>query len=379
MKILIAPDKFKGSLTAEEVCDAIEKGLKKVLLTTKINKIPLADGGEGSLSILEQTLNFKKIFITVNNPLFKPIKTYYGLLEKTAYIEMASASGLQLLRKKERTPMLTTTIGTGEMIVDSIKRGAKKIYLFIGGSATNDGGIGIASALGYKFKDEKNNTLTPIGKSLSKIKTIDVSSSISLDNIEVNVLTDVTNPLSGKNGAAYVFAKQKGASEKEIEELDKGLKNFSELVKNTFGKDVSEIAGSGAAGGVGAGAVVFCNATIKSGINTILDLLKIDNYIEQSDLVITGEGLLDKQTLKGKVVKGVLDRCKKLNKPAAILCGDTTLTKNEIKRLNTKIVKTIKTKEISKEESIKNAYSYLIKRAVELIRVLKKNNFKDPL
>ncbi len=379
MKILIAPDKFKGSLTAEEVCDAIEKGLKKVLLTTKINKIPLADGGEGSLSILEQTLNFKKIFITVNNPLFKPIKTYYGLLEETAYIEMASASGLQLLRKKERTPMLTTTIGTGEMIVDSIKRGAKKIYLFIGGSATNDGGIGIASALGYKFKDEKNNTLTPIGKSLSKIKTIDVSSSISLDNIEVNVLTDVTNPLSGKNGAAYVFAKQKGASEKEIEELDKGLKNFSELVKNTFGKDVSEIAGSGAAGGVGAGAVVFCNATIKSGINTILDLLKIDNYIEQSDLVITGEGLLDKQTLKGKVVKGVLDRCKKLNKPAAILCGDTTLTKNEIKRLNTKIVKTIKTKEISKEESIKNAYSYLIKRAVELIRVLKKNNFKDPL
>ncbi len=366
MKILIAPDKFKGSLTAEEVCNAIEKGIKRILPDSKVKKIPLADGGEGSLSILEQILNFKKIFITVNNPLFKPIKTYYGLLEKTAYIEMASASGLQLLRKKERTPMLTTTFGTGEMIVDSIKRGAKKIYLFIGGSATNDAGIGIASALGYKFKDEKNNTLMPVGKNLSKIKHIDVSKSIFPEDVEVNVLTDVNNPLTGKNGAAYVFAKQKGATEKEIEELDAGVRNFSEIVKNTFGKDVAKIAGSGAAGGVGGGAVVFCNGTIKSGINTILDLLKIDNYIEQSDLVITGEGLLDKQTLKGKVVKGVLDRCKKLNKPAAILCGDTTLTENEIKHLDTIIVKTIKTEDISKEESIKNAYSHLIKRAEEL-------------
>lgn len=370
MNILIAPDKFKGSLTAEQVCDAVEEGILNYLPNVDITKIPLADGGEGSLSALENSLRFKRIYVEVNNPEFRKIKAYYGILNNTAFIEMAQASGLQLLKKEEQNPMYTTTLGTGEMIVDAINRGVKKIYLFIGGSATNDAGIGIASALGYKFKDEQNNILKPIGESLSKLKSIDASNAVPLDDIEFNVLTDVNNPLAGKNGAAYVFAKQKGAGEKETELLDKGLKNFSEIVKNTFGKDVAEIAGSGAAGGVGAGAVVFCNAAIKSGINTILDLLNIDNYIRKSDLVITGEGLLDNQTLQGKVVKGVVDRCKQLNKPFAIVCGDSALTKKELKIFNAVVIKRIKTDNISKEESMQNAYSYLVKRSEELIKEL---------
>ncbi|MEE9429966.1 MAG: glycerate kinase [Melioribacteraceae bacterium] len=370
MKILIAPDKFKGSLTATQVCEAVESGIRKVLPASKITKLPLADGGEGSLDVLEKTIQFERIPIIVNDPLFRTIKTSYGLLNNVAYIEMASASGLQLLNEYERSPMLTTSFGAGEMIVDAIKKGAKKIYLFVGGSATNDAGMGIASALGYIFKDKQNIALKPIGKNLSKIKCIDSSNSASFNNVEVIILTDVNNPLFGENGAAYIFAKQKGASEKEVVWLDRGLKNFSEIIKCTFGMDVSNIPGSGAAGGVGAGAFVFCNAKIKSGIETILDLLRFDELAQQNDLVITGEGLLDKQTLEGKVVKGVSERCKKNNKPLAIVCGDFRLAKKELKELNPVIIKPIKTKNISREDSIQNAYSYLVKRTEELMRDL---------
>ncbi len=368
MKILIAPDKFKGSLTAEQVCEAVEKGILKVLPNSQIIKLPLADGGEGSLSGLESSLHFKKIYLQVANPIFKKIKTFYGLSNNTAYIEMANASGLQLLSKDERNPMLTTSLGTGEMIVDAIKRGVNKIYLFIGGSATNDAGIGIAAALGYRFLDNQKNILKPVGKNLIRIEHIDASKASSLINIEVNVLTDVNNILYGKKGAAYIFAKQKGAGKKEIKILDKGLENFAKVVKNKLEINTENIPGSGAAGGVGAGAIAFLNANIKSGIDTILDLLNIDNYILQSDFIITGEGLLDKQTLQGKVVKGVLDRCSKFNKKTAVICGDTTLTPKEIKTINASIISPIKTKEISKEESMRNAYSLLQERAKELMR-----------
>lgn len=371
MNILIAPDKFKGSLTANQVCDAVVTGAQNFLPTSKITKLPLADGGEGSLEVLEKTIHFNRILLEVKDPLFRTINTYYGLLNNVAYIEMASASGLQLLSEEERNPMLTTSFGTGEMIFDALKKGAKKIYLFVGGSATNDAGMGIASALGYEFKDKQNNTLEPIGANLIKAQQINATNSVSFDDVEVIVLTDVDNPLFGKNGAACVFAKQKGASETEIAQLDKGLESFSEILKSTFGVNVSNTHGSGAAGGVGAGAAVFCNAKIKSGIETILDLLHFDTLLQQADLVITGEGLLDKQTLEGKVVKGVVGRCKKVKKPLAIICGDLTLTKIELKELNAAIVKAIKTKNISKEDSMKNAFMHLVKRAEELVKEFK--------
>jgi len=368
MNILIAPDKFKGSLTASEVCNAVEDGIVKYLPNAKIIKRPLADGGEGSLEAIEKTIQFKRISIEVKDPLFRKIKTYYGLLDNVAYVEMALASGLQLLHEEERNPMFTSSFGTGEIIADAIKKGAKKIYLFVGGSATNDAGIGIASVLGYVFKDEQKLTLEPVGRNLIKIKEIDSSNTISFHDVEVVVLTDVNNSLFGKDGAANIYAKQKGASKSDVVQLNNGLVNFSEMVKTTFGLDVSKTSGSGAAGGVGAGALVFCNAKLKSGIETILELLSFDKLVQQSDLVITGEGLLDKQTLEGKVVKGILDKCKEANKPVGVICGSLNLSEVEIKELNATIIKSIKTKEMSIEDAMQNAYSHLVKRVEELIK-----------
>ncbi|KAA3610363.1 MAG: glycerate kinase [Calditrichaeota bacterium] len=371
MNILISPDKFKGSLTASQVCDAVEKGILEKMPSALITKIPLADGGEGSLDALEKTLHFEKIDLKVNNPLFKPIDSFYGLSKDAAYIEMASASGLQLINESERNPLFTSSVGTGEMISDAIKRGAKKIYLFVGGSATNDAGIGIASALGYIFLDENKQKLAPTGSNLKKIKSINQRSAVSFEGIEVNVLTDVKNPLHGKNGAAHVFAAQKGASTSQIKELDSGLKNIAKVIQSTFGVNVSGLPGSGAAGGVGAGAVTFCNAKIQSGIESILDLLHFDKMLQAADWVITGEGLLDKQTLEGKVVKGVADRCEKAGKQVAIVCGDSKLSEADLVKLHTKYIKSIRTKNISKTIAMKNAAAFLTDRSQELIELIK--------
>jgi glycerate kinase len=367
MKILIAPDKFKGSLTALDVCEITEDAIQKILPKAQITKIPLADGGEGSLDVIEKAINFDRIYFEVNNPLFRPIKTYYGLLGPVAYIEMAKASGLQLLSSPEQNPMRTSSFGTGELIVDAISKGAKVINLFVGGSSTNDAGLGMVSAIGYKFKDKNNRLIEPIGANLSQVTKIDNSKQISLENISLNILTDVTNPLFGINGAAHVFAKQKGATESEIIELDFGLMNFSKLIYSSFGIDVSQIPGSGAAGGIGAGAMAFCNAKILSGISFILDILNLNNNIAQSDFIITGEGKLDSQTLEGKVVHGVIKMCKKHSKPIGILCGENTLSNIELMKIEPVLIKSLINSEIEKEEAIKNAELYLRKRSEELI------------
>lgn len=368
MKILIAPDKFKGSLTAAQVCNAIEKGILKSYPDTHIIKIPLADGGEGSLESLESSLNFDRIYLEVHDPLFNPVNSFYGIKDNTAYIEMALASGLPLLSVNDRNPMFTTSLGTGELILDVVKRGVESIYLFIGGSATNDCGMGIASALGYRFFDVEGNELKPIGSNLKKVKVIDTSNLVELSGVNFTVLTDVLNPLFGNNGAAYVFAPQKGASETEVIELDKGLRNFSDVIKKTFGMDISQIPGSGAAGGIGGGAVAFCNAQIKSGIESILDMLNLNTLISESDLIITGEGLFDKQTLEGKVVKGIMDRCKHFNKPLGIICGDIKLDDADKKEIYYNILKSIRVGDMSKDEAISNAFEYLVDRAEELIK-----------
>jgi glycerate kinase len=287
---------------------------------------------------------------------------------------MASASGLQLLSKDERNPMLTTSLGAGEMIFDALSKGAKKIYLFVGGSASNDAGMGIASALGYNFKDGQNNTLKPIGKNLSKIKRIEKNKKLPFDNFEIIVLTDVENKLFGKDGAAYLYAAQKGAAEKEIIELDNGLRNFAKVVRQTFKISVENITGTGAGGGVVASILFVGKTKVKSGIETILDLLQFNEQLRKTDLVITGEGLLDKQTLEGKLVKGVMTRCRNSKKPFAIVCGNFKLTKEGLKEFNGVIIKSIKTENISIKDSMHNAYSHLVKRAEELIRQIKNQN-----
>ncbi len=366
-KIVIAPDKFKGSLTALEVCNAVEKGIKNSFPKTEIVKLPLADGGEGSLEALETTIKYKRRYLKVRNPLFCSIETWYGLKDNTAYIEMAKASGLELLKNEERNPKFTSSFGTGELIADAVRNGAEKIFLFIGGSATNDAAIGIASALGYKFYDSKKNELKPIGENLNRINDIKFFPTVSLNNVDITVLTDVQNTFFGKNGAAYVYAAQKGAEEKSIAELDLGLKNISKLYKDLFGKDISSIPGSGAAGGVGGGMMAFFNAKLKSGIDVIFEMLSFNDLIKDSDFVITGEGKFDIQTLEGKVVKGVIDKARKMSKPIGIVCGTSTFTEDELKKMEITVCQ-IKTESVSTEESINNAYKYLVEKTEQLLK-----------
>lgn len=365
-KILIAPDKFKDSLTSFEVCEAVAEGIQKVLPNAEIVKFPLADGGDGSLDILHAKLNFNIVSITVNDPLFNEIESYYGFYKNIAFIEMAKVSGLQLIEKEKRSANLTTSFGTGEMIRDAIERGIKNVYLFIGGSATNDAGIGLAAALGYRFLNEKGENLKPIGKNLIHIHSIDNSEVISLNDINVKVFTDVKNVFYGKHGAAYQYAAQKGATEEEIINLDNGLRNLSAVINRSFNVDISEIPGSGAAGGLGGGAIAFCNAELQDGIDYIMDLLKINDTIKESDFVITGEGKLDGQSLQGKTIHGIVNSCKNYNKPVGIICGISLIGESALGYANARI-KQIKTEDISMDESQYYAYQFLVERGKELV------------
>lgn len=323
MRIVIAPDKFKGSLSALKVCEAIESGIQKFDSTIEIIKHPLADGGEGTLDILQNYFELTSVKVVVNNPLFKNITATYMASNDTAYIEMSNASGLQLLNEEEKNCLYTTTFGTGQFILDAIKKGFKNIVLFIGGSATNDAGIGMAAALGFQFFDVNNEVLKPIGKSLLAIDTIGSDNLlVNLDAINFTVVCDVKNPLYGLNGAAHVYGGQKGASVEEIKALDLGLQNFSKQVSTYLHKEVATIPGAGAAGGLGAGAVCFLNATIKSGIDFVMEQTGFDALLKNDiDLVITGEGSVDKQTIEGKVIKGISERAHNNNIPFSIISG----------------------------------------------------------
>ena len=368
MKVLVATDKFKGSLSAFEACQAIKEGILRFDPKADVQLLPLADGGEGSLEVIQSKLQFKKIQIRVSGPLFTPVDAWYGLDGKTAYIEMASASGLMLLKKEERHAPSTTTLGTGELILDALNKGTKKIYLFVGGSATNDAGIGMAHALGYRFLNSKKKVLKPIGTSLNQITFITGKPIMAIRDIEFILVSDVKNPLYGENGAAKVFAGQKGANSMEIVDLDKGLKHFNEIVINKWAKDISQDEGAGAAGGLGAGAMIFLNAKVKTGISTIMEILNFDSYVKGADYVISGEGKFDKQTLEGKVVKGVMDGCVQHKKPMGIVCGISELNKKEIIHLPIKALFSIKNDVISTEDAINNAYSHLAGISEKLIR-----------
>ncbi|WP_321826296.1 glycerate kinase [Maribacter dokdonensis] len=329
MKFVIAPDKFKGSLTGFEFCDAVEEGLLMVFNDAEILKKPLADGGDGTMEVAKHYIKGETVTITVNDPLFRPINASYLYSDETkiAYIEMAEASGLKLLNVDEFDCMETTTSGTGELIYDALEKGATEIILGIGGSATNDGGMGMANALGFRFLDEKGLELSPIGKHLSKVKTIDDSNKHHrLDGVKVKVACDVTNPFYGLQGAAYIYGAQKGASENEIIFLNQGLCNFAEIIKNRYEIDLQKVSGSGAAGGVGGGALVFLNGELISGNNLVKELADFDNAIYGADWIITGEGQLDEQTLSGKTINGVVKSAKSKNIPVAALCGSVSIS-----------------------------------------------------
>lgn len=322
MKILLAPDKFKGSLSAQGVCQALSEGILKTNPKAEIISKPLADGGDGSLAVLDHYFDLKTITRKIQDPLGRPIAATYKMAENSAYIEMAVASGLALLMPEERNCMYTTSFGTGELILDAIEKGAKEIFLFIGGSATNDGGIGIANALGYQFYDTSGNRLTPIGENLLLIDKIEDSHLFfNPKEVVVQVICDVNNPFFGQNGAAYVYGAQKGASPSDIAHLDRGLANLAARLEVHGFPNIANIAGAGAAGGIGGGAIAFLGAKLKSGIQTFLEITELETTLKDCDLVITGEGKLDSQTEQGKVISGVCKLAKKYDKPVIAVCG----------------------------------------------------------
>jgi glycerate kinase len=324
MRILIAPDSFKGSNSSMQVASAIEEGIYHVFPDAEIEKIPIGDGGEGTVEALVAASEGEIVSLEVSGPLGEKVEASYGLIDPTtAVIEMASASGLVLVPEDRRDPRITSTYGTGELILDALENGVEEIILAIGGSATNDGGTGMASALGYRFLDAEGRTLPPGGAALASLARIDTTSvDPRLGKVRFRVACDVNNPLTGPTGASAVYGPQKGARPEDVKELDAALTRLSEVVAEQLGIKASETPGAGAAGGLGYGLLVFCGAVLERGIDLVLDALDFESRLDGIDLVITGEGKLDGQTAYGKVPVGISGRAKKLGVPVLAIAGD---------------------------------------------------------
>lgn len=323
-KITVAIDSFKGSLSSHEVACAFERGFRREFPQAEVCKVSVADGGEGTVEALVQTLGGEEVRIVASDPLMRGVEVCYGIVDggRTAVMEMSAASGLPLLAPEERNPLKTTTYGTGEMIADALARGCRKFLVGIGGSATNDAGVGMLRALGFRFLDAEGQELVGGGEILDKIATIDDSGVLeALHEAEFVVACDVTNPLYGPEGAAYVFAPQKGADAAMVEQLDGGLRNFAEVVKRYNGEDVASLQGAGAAGGLGGGFKALLGARLERGIEMVLGAMRFDDIIAGSDLVVTGEGRLDSQTVMGKTPSGVLRAACKQGIPCIAIGG----------------------------------------------------------
>lgn len=323
MKLIFAPDSFKGSLSSKRVIELLTEAAYRVFPDIEIIGVPIADGGEGTTDALVSFLNGEYKQIRVKNTLGEEISATYGVLDKeSVIIEMASASGITLISKEKRNPLYTTTYGTGEMIRDALENGFTNITIAIGGSGTNDGGIGAMSALGIKFLDKYGKEIEPIGKSLIDIVDIDISEITPLiNNANFTVMCDVTNPLIGQDGATYVYGPQKGANKEELDFLEAGIKNYANVIKEKFHIDIANVPGAGAAGGLGAALMVFANAKLKSGIGTVLEKLHFEEFLEGASCVLTGEGMLDWQSASGKVVAGIGLLCKEKGIPAIAIVG----------------------------------------------------------
>lgn len=324
MKIVIAPDSFKGSLTALQVSDAVEEGFKRIFPDAQMEKVPMADGGEGTVQSLVDATGGQLLTETVTGPLGGKVEADYGILGDgvTAVIEMAAASGLPLVPLDKRNPMLTTTYGTGELIKAALERGCRKFIIGIGGSATTDGGAGVAQALGVKLLDASGKDIPFGGIGLSKLAKIDMSTMDErIAETETVVACDVDNPLTGPRGAAHVYSPQKGATPEQVELLDKYLGHFADIVKRDLGKDVKEAPGAGAAGGLGAGLMAFLNAELKLGIDIVISASNLRERMQGADLVITGEGQLDEQTAYGKTPTGVSKVAKQMDIPVLAIAG----------------------------------------------------------
>ena len=376
MKIVAAIDSFKGSMSSLEVADAFELGARKVFSNLEVVKLSLADGGEGTVESLVDGGNGDIITLKVKNPLMREIESFYGIIKNKnlAVIEMAAASGLPLLSKEERNPMKTSTFGTGELIKDALKKGCREFIVGIGGSATNDGGIGMLSALGYKFLDKSGKILDPIGENLINIETIDTSDVMpELKESSFLVACDVDNPLYGERGAAEVYSRQKGATEEMVTQLDNGLKHFSEIVMKQFNIEIGNYPGAGAAGGLGGGFLGFLNAQLKPGIDIIIETIGLEEQIKDADLVITGEGRIDFQSIMGKTPVGVGKLAKKYNIPVIAIAGCLADNADIVHDHGIDAIFSIINHPLELEDALKkeNALKFVEKNAEQIMRLIK--------
>ncbi|GMW00888.1 MAG: glycerate kinase [Candidatus Hydrogenedentota bacterium] len=324
MRIVVAPDSFKECLTAREVADAMAAGARRAMPDASIDLIPMADGGEGTVDALVAAAGGEKVCVTVTGPCGEPVDAAYGVIDggRTAVIEMAAASGLALVPPDRRDPRLTTTYGTGELIADALGAGIRRIIVGLGGSATNDGGAGMAQALGFRLLDAQGDDLDPGGAALMRLATIDPSGRLGgLDESEILVACDVDNPLCGPRGASRTYGPQKGAHEFAVQELDAALHHFGKCIEKQLGKPVLHAPGAGAAGGLGAGLIAFCGATLRPGVDLVADACNLRGRIHGADLVITGEGRIDGQSAHGKTPVGVARIAKEAGVPVLALAG----------------------------------------------------------
>jgi glycerate 2-kinase len=356
MKFLLAPDKFRGSLTAYEVCQAMSEGIREVIPKAEIVVLPMADGGEGTAEILTLNAGGKMHTAFVSDPLGRTIEAEYGLSAngKIAFIEMATASGLRLLPPEERNPLKTTTFGTGELINKAVQQGVDHVILGIGGSATTDGGIGMAAAMGWQFLDAEGRALPPTGESMIYIHQI--RPPIQPNDLTVEVACDVTAPLYGPDGAAHLYGPQKGADAEMVAQLEAGLQHLARVVERDFGVDIAQEPGTGAAGGLGFGALFFLKATLKEGVKIVMEQTRFETHLNDTDLVLTGEGKIDGQTLQGKLIAGIAGAAQKQHIPVAALCGALMVSPADLQPLGITYAASILPRPMTLDEAIPYAY-----------------------
>ena len=375
MKFLFAPDSFKGSLSALESCDILERVTARIFPGTETVSVPVADGGEGTVDALLRAMGGERKETKVTGPLYEPETAVWGLLsDGTAVMEMAQASGLPYVPENKKDPRLATSLGTGEMIADALRQGVRKLLIGIGGSATNDGGIGMLVALGARFTDKDGNDVKPIGGEMINVAAADFSSLMpELKDTAITVICDVTNPLLGENGATFIYGPQKGAIPEIRDELEAGMAHFAAVVEKAVGHDISSFPGAGAAGGLGAALGGVLGAQLKSGIDAVLDAVDFDKKLEGVSLAITGEGRIDGQSVRfGKVPVGVAKRCALKGIPTVVLAGGILDGAEGLFDLCESTIMTTVSGPMSLEKAMADApalYEYAAERLLRAIRI----------
>ncbi len=373
MKVLILPDSFKNCLSSVEVAKALAKGVLRVFPKAEIRQYPVADGGEGTVEAFVAATKGTFVKCKAHDALGREIDSFYGLLpDGTAVIEMAAASGIELLKASEKNPLITSTFGTGELILHAIKSGAKSIILGLGGSVTNDGGTGMAKALGYRFLNEKGKEISEGGGALSELKKIDSSNVMNeLKDVKFRIACDVQNPLTGANGASAVYGPQKGATPEIVQRLDQNLAHLAHYINTDLNKDVEHIPGAGAAGGMGAGSVAFLDGTLISGFQIVMDVLQLNEKVDWADIVLTGEGKIDEQTLSGKTPFSVAQLAQKIGKKVVAFAGTLGEGYEKLYTHGFTSVFPITEKPVTLDESLKHAPQLLANAAERAFRLLK--------